>query len=921
MRALVFIGFIAVAAGAQAPSSPSSLNPTGSITGRVIDLKTGEGLSDVSIHIQGTSAGAISGVGGRFFIGNIPAGQASLLGRRIGYAAKAVTGIVVKSGTTIEQDLTLAPASVQLATQVVSAYLERGTVNSALDKQRSALGITSSITSEQITKSPDRDAAQAVQRVSGVTVQGGRYVFVRGLGERYTTTALNGARLPSPEPEKKTVPLDLFPSSLLQSITTSKTFTPDLAGDFSGAAVNLETKEFPTQSLQSYTFTAGYNSAATGRSILQAPHVGAEWLASGGSDRKLPDVVLAAGSLRGLSLAQSNAVVRSFRNVWTPVRATGNANGGFGFTSGGQSTFLGNRFGFIASGSYSNSQEARVGEVRARAVPSSNTEQRSVNVTTGTTGRESVLMGGIVNLSTILGQRSKISLNNMYDRSSDNEAHADSGYLEFGTEANTKRSTLTFIERAVRSNQLRGDHTLGSRQQLDWSATSSAVTRREPDRADLVYVQQMVNGKLSPFALDGGTDDGAKRSFGDLREHSWDLATNYRLALGSPEKEARLKFGGELRTSKRDVIARSYSIYANLTAQEASASAEDVFRKYSTETSAVFTPINNSAAGSYIANDRVSAGYGMFDLPLGARMRLVGGARAEIWNLRLTTERLFANDHNSATPSATDVLPSLALNVRLGESQNLRFSATRTLSRPEYREVSPLLSREVIGEVSTIGNPDLRRALIDNYDVRWEMYPGEGELLSVALFGKNFHSPIEKVEVATSGGTNYSFVNADGASNYGVEIETRKRLSALGEFFAPLSLFANSTLMHSRIQPGNGDISALTSDSRPMVGQAGYVVNAGLSWQPASSRASATILFNTVGKRITAAASKPLPDTYEMPRNILDLSLQVPLGSSLTARMNARNLLDSPYVERQGSVTRLSYTSGRVFTLGFNLQR
>src|SRR5262249_2171611 len=151
-----------------------------------------------------------------------------------------------------------------------------------------------------------------------------------------------------------------------------------------------------------------------------------------------------------------------------------------------------------------------------------------------------------------------------------------------------------------------------------------------------------------------------------------------------------------------------------------------------------------------------------------------GGARAEYWDLYLHTEKLFANDRNIANPSATDVLPAIALRYKLGETQNLRLSTTRTLSRPEYREVSPLLSREVIGEVSTIGNPDLRRALIDNYDMRWEMYPNSGEVISVGLFAKQFHSPIERVEVATSGASNYSFVNADGAVNYGVELEARK---------------------------------------------------------------------------------------------------------------------------------------------------
>src|SRR5688572_26324055 len=297
-----------------APCAPAALSAqaTGRVVGRVVDASSGTGLTDVAIQVVGTTIGTQSGIDGRFTINNVPAGTVTLQARRIGYTPKTVTGLMLDAGRALEQNISLAATAVQLTAQVVTAEAERGSVNAALDAQRNATGIVNAVTAEQISRSPDGDAAQAVQRVSGVTAQDGRYVFVRGLGERYTTTSLNGARLPSPEPERKVVPLDLFPSSLLQTVTTSKTFTPDLPGDFGGAAVDLRTREFPSERQVVYSLSTGFNTAATGRTVLAAPREGLEWLGFGGAGRAIPGAVLAAGPTTG-----GNGMVSAFRNVWT----------------------------------------------------------------------------------------------------------------------------------------------------------------------------------------------------------------------------------------------------------------------------------------------------------------------------------------------------------------------------------------------------------------------------------------------------------------------------------------------------------------------------------------------------------------------------------------------------------------------------
>src|SRR5687768_3310686 len=234
---------------------------TGTLTGQVVDAKTGQPVSDVGVQIVGTTRGIQTGLDGRFRFTNVPPGTITIQVRRIGYQPKQITGLYLDAGKTLDQPIAMDRADVRLETVVATAEAERGTVSAALESQRTATAIVSSIGSEQIARSPDSDAAQALQRISGVTVQDGKYLNVRGLDPRYTTASLNGARLPSPEPERKVVPFDLFPANLLQSVVTSKTFTPDQPADFSGGSVDLRTRESPYESQRSYAISFGGNDA------------------------------------------------------------------------------------------------------------------------------------------------------------------------------------------------------------------------------------------------------------------------------------------------------------------------------------------------------------------------------------------------------------------------------------------------------------------------------------------------------------------------------------------------------------------------------------------------------------------------------------------------------------------------------------
>lgn len=886
----------------------------GRITGRVLDPQ-GSGMADVGIQVVGTTIGALSGVDGRFTVSGVPAGTVTLLARRIGFASKTITGITVTAGQTVEQNIAMAPATMQLATTTVTATQERGSVSAALDRQRSAAAIINSVTSEQISKSPDSDAAAAVGRVSGVSVQDGKYVFVRGLGDRYTTSSLNGARLPSPEPERKVVPLDLFPASLIQSVTTSKTFTPDQPGDFAGAAVNIQTKEFPTRRTIVMSSSTGYNAAVTGKATISAGTSGGDYFALGSTKRSLPAIIGTYGTFDPQpGQGEINSLIGTFRNRWSALPTTGTPNGSFGMSVGGSDPVLGQRIGYLFSGNYGVQQNIKDRQVRAYALARSGTEE--VDRFEGTSAGTGVLWGGLANFSTFLGRNTKVSLNNTYNRTSDNDARVESGISEnLGTQLNITR--LQYVERMIRSSQLATEHALfGGRQQLDWSVTASGVTRSEPDRSEFVYTQ---NGTSAPewFAIG---NEGAVRTYGDLRESSYEGSVNYRMSFFDPEKELKIKFGGLYRTSDRTAVNNVYSVQGfGLTNAERQLSPESIFDgRFTAPGSDDLRLVPLAQGGSYTADDRLAAGYIMATWQARPWLNVITGARYESSDVTVVASPTIG-PAVTTNPKFNDVLPSLAVTVRASDNQNVRFSVSQTLARPEYRELAPLQFRDVLGGDNYLGNANLVRSLIRNADIRWEWFPTRTEVFSVSLFGKQFDNPIERIYLGTSGTRIVSYQNAERASNVGVELEARTGLGKIASALDNVSLFTNATFMQSKITLRQG-LASVTSADRAMVGQAPYMINAGATWNSASGSTSATLLYNTVGPRIIDAGVVPLPDVKEQARNVVDFSLRFPVAGSFSGRFDAKNLLDAQYRILQGPVTRESYYVGRTLSLGFNWQ-
>ena len=877
----------------------------GRLLGQVRDAATGQPLPGAQVLLEGGPRGVVAGVDGRFQLDQLPAGTVSIQVLLLGYAPTTVDGIAVTEGGLARVEVLLERQALALAGITVSAEADMGSAVTLLSEQRTAESLVSAISAEQIARSPDGDAAAAVKRVSGITVQDGKYVSVRGLGERYTTSSLNGTRIPSPEPERKIVPLDLFPTGLLQAISTSKTFTPDQPGDFSGGNVDIRTPSFPTRTTWGFSLSTGWSAESTGRDLFRAPSTGREWLASATGPRSLPD---AAANYSGSASRgdEVNQVVNSFRRAWSVQEEQGRLPLSAGGSVGGSSAFLGQTLGYLGSLTYSSSEEARIGEARARV----GTGDVPIDAYEGSSGTSSVLWGGLANVALLVGNHSQLHLNNTYNRSADNTARREIGTDE-NTQATVRIDRLAYVERVVRSNQLRGEHQVGMGHRLDWSLSTSGVSRSEPDRSEFVrWLDPAVPVWFNDF-------EGAVRTFGSLEESSVEGAARYEFAFGSNRGNPnRIRVGGSLRNTDRDTRSQGFRIQSfdwSPSDPRWQLPPEEFFDgRNSGPGDAVFLLSRELSGGSYDAADELRAAFIMAEVNVLERLRLMGGARVESYALTVNTQNQLGQA-SVVERDYTDILPAVTAIVGVTENQQLRLAASRTLARPEYRELAPITYREVLGGEQVIGNSELERTLITNLDARWEWYPSPGEVFSVGLFAKRFDQPIEERYLARSGTDTRTFQNAASAENEGIELEASVGAERISAALEPLSVFANVTLMRSRVDTGNED-----DVQRAMVGQAPYVVNTGLTWAPFDRAWSGTLLYNVVGERIVnaRASGATVSDVVEQPRHLLDVSLRLPLRGNASGKLDLKNLLDAPVEVRQGSIVRNTYRTGRSLSLG-----
>jgi TonB-dependent receptor len=926
---------------------------TGSITGKVTDGESGETLRGASVLLVGTKKGAYSDVKGKFSIKSIAAGTYSVRVSYVGFKPKVVENIAVTAGQISTVNVVLQTDTKK--TQEVVAEARRLNDNQAalLNQRKNSAQVSDGVSEEEISKLPDADAGQALKRVSGITLVGDKFVYVRGVSDRYNSTILNGASLATTEPDKKSFAFDMFPSEFLQNANVAKSFTPDLPGNFAGGLVQLSTVDFPSGFALKASTSSSFNTNVTlkDNKFLSSPGGSQDWLATDDGTRALPSNAPASRNemnelLRDAknfnnpekqTVAQNKlqSFARSLKsNNWKGDNSTAMPNAGFGLSYSNIFNVADNDLGMIASLTYSNGYSITTGRespVQAGTVEANRYRQ----VQTPQTSNRSVNWGGLVNLAYKIGTTTSLSIKNLYNRSSDDESVYSSG-KDIPQGIDTRFYNYQFVQKTLYSGSVSGEHTLPWENILfDWRLGLSTSERDEPDFRRLRYSRQSTDTTL-PFMADiSQTPQGdgtlAGRFFSNLTDKVFNGGANLMIPLGN---EMKLKFGGSSEERTRAFSARSFTINQQngfADSIDFSLSPEKLLAENNFRVGQLGVSEDSKKSDSYSGTESLVAGYGMIDMPfevLGGDFRFIGGVRVENNTIKLNSFGV-AGDTVNINYNTFDVLPSLNMLYKVTSSTNLRFSASQTLTRPTFREIAPFAFYDFRSLFVVTGNPQLKRTLIQNYDIRLETFPNPGEVFSVGAFYKSFKNPIEEAIQPTASEWIKTFSNAESrdstgkvtsegvAYNYGIELEGRKSLSFLGGYFSNFLFSLNYAIIRSEITVMYGN----RNDTRPMWGQSPYTLNIGLFYVEPEYKTAVNVAYNRFGRRIVqvgAIGFLASPHVYEEPRDVVDFSIIQPIADAFEVKLAVRDIFNQEYVRTTDGLTSGTALRGTTFNLGIS---
>lgn len=907
--------------------------PTGVVRGRIVSDEDGQPIANARIFVRGSRTDATTGADGSFSL-ELPQGPRDLSIIHDKFATQAVNGVEVVAGDEVEVRVALVPAGLALADFTIRAPRIEGGTSALLDERRTSSAVGDVLGAEQMARSGDSSAAAALTRVTGLTLVGGRFVYVRGLGERYSSVLLNGATLPSPEPSRRVVPLDMFPAGVLESVVIQKSFSPDMPGEFGGGSIQLRTKNVPTEPIFSFSLSGGFNTQTSFRQGLD--YKGGTWdfLGAGAGSRALPGEIEAASDVAQLQpsdvFCRENCYSAEDLERWGELYPVD-----FGLTqrqlppdlgmtltagTGSDTALFGRPAGILVGASYANQWSHRRYFQRFFGGAGAGTDALATQA-----DYDFVRTTNNVNVSTILAlgaspaEGHELKSTTLVLRRTSDEARNFEGFNgELDTDINVDRQR--YLERQLLVQQLFGEHRLSEGgTTLSWRYSFARATRLEPNRRGTQY--NLSADETYFISLRSG---GNQVFYSDLVDFNHDLGAELSVPFGPEVGEDGLRptlfIGGMTADKRRASETRRFFFDAqgdrSRDPELQQKDANDIFTPDNIAPDAFQFEEQTLPTDNYSATQFMAAAYLKGEIPFTRWLRLMAGARLEHSNQFTTTFPLFAAD-GAATADAeiitTDLLPAATLTLSPSEKTNIRLGYGRTVSRPDFREMSPAPFIDVAGGGAVVGNTELRRATIDNYDLRVELYPSAGETLSLGLFYKGFNDPIESIlEVSTERTT--SWANTDGAWLYGMEFDVRKNLEFVLPELRDVYVAGNVALIQSRV---TGITGIGTNTERPMQGQSPYVVNASLGYDNPESKLFATALYNVYGPRIVQAGARGLPDIYQQPIHAMDVVVGLQTASGWKLGLKGSNLLNAQAVFVQGPEETLRRVDG--WNLGLKL--
>lgn len=953
----------------------------GTISGRVVNAATGDPLRDARIFVQNQpGVFGVTDLEGRYILEGLPVGTHTLRVFKVGFDLKAISDVEVRDEAVARLDVALSPIAAAAeksgaaATESSDAgdFAESGDVfelealtvtaqevrseQAALlsDRQRSPT-ISDALGSEMLSRLSLGDAAEAMSKVTGASVVDGKYVVIRGLGDRYTNTLLNNVGVPSADPDRRAVQLDQFPSDLLESIVTSKSFTPDQPGSFSGGSVNLRTKSFPEGRFLKVGGKIGYNTNTTGEDLLAVPGGGRDWMAMDDGTRSLPsefpdrlDLTVAQARRDARNGDFSTALeldrlTKLFDNrTFYPSTEKADPNIGLSFSLGDRWLFENEgKLGYVLSFKYDRKAShyedgvvARYSEGRRSDYESPDfvdvsrvfTPDTSVynfssfiengSVPPGgdpgfgvTRSAFSVDWGGLAQVAYAPSTAHEVTARFFFNQSASDVVKRGVGEAVRSDSGGEFRENfdILYTERSISSSQLEGKSVFpvaGEDLKVDWRVAYSVSTQDQPDYRNLEFKWSYIFDDFDPSGVF------QNRYYRELEDTSLEYATN--LTYTVPFINGRgieIKIGALRSDGDRTYRARQFQIQNFPLVRNDPEAAYEQLRAFpnpvglisideannTVEFGAVMRETDSNI--NYDGSQEITAGYLMLDIPITASLRVIGGVRYEQTRLETVPRPVSNITPEIGLIDQGEWLPAISLVQALGENTNLRFSFGRTLARPTYRELAAVRVYEPFTDEFYEGNPNLEQALIDNYDIRWEWFVRPGELIAVSGFYKELTGAIENS--FESGAVQPR--NIESGEVYGVEFEYRQMLDYWFESLQGLTFGLNFALIESEVGIPAAELAAIreldpeASDVRPLFGQSSYTFNADLSYFLEPLNSTVSITYNISGERLDLVTTGPLPDVFEQPAGALTLVVSTILRGGWSAKLTLDNLLDPAF--------------------------
>jgi hypothetical protein len=804
--------------------------------------------------------------------------------------------------------------------------------------QKNNTALSNGLAADFIKRTPDKNTGEVLKRVSGASIQDNRFVIVRGLSDRYNSAMLNGALLPSTEPDKKAFSFDMLPAAMIDNIVINKTATPEYTGEFSGGLVQVNTRDIPSKSVVSVGIGFGYNNQSTFSDFTGNARNRFDWLGFDDGSRNLPDSFPrtaqdyralgknAAGLNKQIELTKlfsGDAYVEMVRSA-DPIK-------NYVITYANTHSFKnGAQLGTLLSVNYRNARLMyNVGrafyEADGKNVFEYNDQQNHFQVTNG----------AVLNISYVK-KRSKISFKNIF-----NQLFEDNYYSRIGYNTNRLNDIKFYSsflnQRTLFSTQLEGEHQLTKTGiKFKWNGNGGYNWKKQPDLRSALYARRI--GTSEAYEID---PDDTRRFYSDLKDFSVGTTGQFIVPMswGGKDKQT-LKFGGSNLTRVRDFRSRifRYNItnFNSFIASNANKELIAAFRPSNMGTAGYILEEFTNNQDRYFGASILNAAYMMMDNKFND-LRLVWGLRAENFQ-QLLTSKIQTGERSVLLTRKWDFLPSANMMYSLNSKQNLRLSASRTVARPEFRELAPFAFFDYETNYGVKGDTSLRRSSVLNYDARYEWYPKSNESITIGAFYKDFTDPIElRLDPASNADSRrYFYQNALNAKTFGLEIEVRKGMDFLFAAFKNLFFFGNYTYTQSEVKfndlsAGNKDVTA----ARPLQGQSPYLINAGFQWT--SEQFNASLLYNRVGQRLALVGNSEFPNVYERPRNQLDFQISKKiLDKNGELKLNIADMINNPFyfyenldqsfafkkgVDRMFSNYKPGTTVTLTFTYDFNLDK